>query len=40
MVRWVVLLDDLESDGKISYRTDLFPDRDGPFPEKYQVSWS
>ncbi len=40
MVRKVMLLDDLESDGKISYRNDLFPDRDGPFPEKYQVTWS
>ncbi len=40
MVRWVVLLDDLKSDGNISYRTDLFPNRDGPFPEKYQVTWS
>ncbi len=40
MVRQVVLLDDLESDGKISYRNQQFPDRDGPFPEEYQVTWS
>ena len=38
MVRQVVLLDDLDSGGKISYRNDLFPGRDGPFPEKYQVT--
>ena len=40
MVRQVVLLDDLKSDGEISYRNELFPDRDGPFPEEYQVTWS
>jgi cytochrome P450 len=40
MVRQVVLLDDLGSDGEISYRNDEFPDRDGPFPENYQVNWS
>ncbi len=41
MVRQVVLRDGLESDGKISYiRRDLFPDRDGPFPEAYRVTWS
>jgi cytochrome P450 len=40
MVRQVVLLDDLTSDGEISYRNDLFPDRDGPFPENYQVTWA
>ena len=40
MVRQVVLLDDLKSDGKFSYRYKLFPDRDGPFPEEYQVTWS
>ena len=41
MVRQVLLLDDLESEGKISYvNEDFFPDREGPFPEKYQVSWS
>lgn len=39
MVRQVVLLDDLESDGKISYRNRLFPDRDGPFPEAYKLNW-
>jgi cytochrome P450 len=40
MVRQVVLLEDLASTGKISYRNDLFPDHDGPFPEDYQVTWS
>jgi len=40
MVRQAVLLDNLRSDEKISYRNDLFPDREGPFPEKYIVSWS
>ena len=40
MVRQVVLLDGLKSDGTISYRNHLFPDRDGPFPEAYQVTWS
>ena len=39
MVRQVVLLDDLRSDGKISYRNRLFPDRDGPFPEEYKLKW-
>ncbi len=39
MVRQVVLLDDLKSDGEISYRNDLFPDRDGPFPERYELKW-
>ncbi len=39
MVRQVVLLDDLKSDGKISYRNRLFPDRDGPFPEAYKLNW-
>ncbi len=39
MVRQVVLLDDLKSDGKISYRNRLFPDRDGPFPEEYKLKW-
>ena len=39
MVRQVVLCGDLRSDAKISYRNALFPDRDGPFPEKYPVSW-
>ena len=40
MVRQVVLLDDLRSDGAISYRNEDFPDRDGPFPEKFHLSWS
>ncbi len=42
MVRQVVLLDDLKSDGKISYlNIEQFPDRDvGPFPEVYRVTWS
>jgi cytochrome P450 len=39
MVRQVVLLDDLKSDGKISTRNRLFPDRDGPFPEEYKLKW-
>jgi len=40
MVRQVVLLDDLNSADTISYRYHLFPDRDGPFPERYEVSWT
>ena len=40
MVRQVVLLDDLDSDGGINYRNKTFPDRDGPFPEEYRVTWS
>lgn len=40
MVRQVVLLDDVKSDGEISYRRKEFPDRDGPFPEEYKVTWS
>jgi hypothetical protein len=40
MVRQVVLLDDLKSDGEISYRNKMFPDRDGPFPEKYLLKWT
>ncbi len=39
MVRQVVLLDDLKSEGEISYRNRLFPDRDGPFPEEYKLNW-
>ena len=39
MVRQVVLLDDLKSEGEISYRNRLFPDRDGPFPEEYNLKW-
>ena len=39
MVRQVVLLDDLKSDGEISYRNRLFPERDGPFPEEYKIDW-
>ncbi len=40
MVRQVVLLDDLKSDGEISYRNQEFLDRDGPFPENYLLAWS
>jgi hypothetical protein len=40
MVRQVILRDNLEGLGKISYRNELFPDRDGPFPEKYELKWS
>lgn len=40
MVRQVMLLEGLESDGKISYRNDRFPGRDGPFPEKYELKWA
>jgi len=40
MVRQVVLLENLKADGKISYEnTTYFPDKNGPFPESYQVSW-
>jgi cytochrome P450 len=41
MVRQVVLLDDITSRGEISYvNEEFFPDRPGPFPEYYPVSWS
>jgi len=40
MVRQVVLRGDLKGNGKISYRNEELPDRDGPFPEEYRVSWS
>jgi hypothetical protein len=40
MVRQVILRDNLESLGGISYRSELFPDRDGPFPEKFGLKWS
>ena len=40
MVRQVVLRNDLKSQGKISFINPLFPDREGPFPESYKVSWS
>jgi len=40
MVRQAVLRDNLESLGDISYRSELFPDRDGPFPEKFELKWS
>src|SRR3546814_5947036 len=40
MVRQVLLLGDLRSDGPISYRNDCFPDRDGPFPEQYRIARS
>lgn len=40
MVRQAVLLDDLRTDDRISYRKDMFPDRDGPFPEHYDISWT
>ena len=40
MVRQVILRDNLESLGEISYRNEIFPDRDGPFPEKFELKWS
>jgi len=41
MVRQVVVLNDLTSQGEISYvNKEFFPGREGPFPEFYQVSWS
>ncbi len=41
MVRQIVLLDDLGSDEQISYcNKEIFPDRDGPFPEAYNVQWT
>ena len=40
MVRQVILRDNLESLGRINYRNELFPDRDGPFPEKFELKWS
>lgn len=40
MVRQVLLCADLKSQGAISYRHALFPDRDGPFPEAYPVRWT
>ena len=40
MVRQVILRDNLEGVGGISYRSELFPDRDGPFPEKFELKWS
>ena len=40
MVRQVVLRQDIKSKGKFNYRYRLFPDRDGPFPEPYELEWS
>ena len=40
MVRQVVLRGDLKGEGKISYVNKELPDRDGPFPEAYRVSWA
>ncbi|MCY4531321.1 MAG: cytochrome P450 [Gammaproteobacteria bacterium] len=40
MVRQVIMRDNLKSLGKISYRSELFNDRDGPFPEKFELKWS
>ena len=40
MVRQIILRDNLESLGGISYRSGHFPDRDGPFPEKFKLKWS
>ena len=40
MVRQAVLRQDIKSKGKINYRNKLFPDRDGPFPEQYELEWS
>jgi cytochrome P450 len=39
MVRQIVLLDCLASQGNISYVDPEISDRDGPFPENYEVSW-
>lgn len=40
MVRQVMLLDDIKAEGKICYiNKDVFPEREGPFPEKYKVTW-
>jgi len=40
MVRQVLLLGDLRSEGPIRHRNEAFPDREGPFPEQYRVAWS
>ena len=40
MVRQVVVMENLGSDDRISYINDKFPDRHGPFPERYQISWN
>lgn len=40
MVRQVVMMQNLGSDDRLSYVNELFPDRQGPFPEKYAVRWS
>lgn len=39
MVKQTLLLDNLNSDDKISFINDLFPDRHGPFPESYKINW-
>ena len=40
MVRQVLLRDNLAAAGPIDFRSETFPDRDGPFPEKYEVTWA
>lgn len=40
MVKQVLLLENLQSKGEICYiNQQFFPDRPGPFPEKYQLHW-
>ena len=39
MVRHAVLLPELKADGAVSYRNDTFPTFDGPFPERFDISW-
>lgn len=40
MVKQVLLLENLQSKGDICYvNQQFFPDRPGPFPEKYQLHW-
>lgn len=40
MVKQVLLLENLHSNGDISYvNQQFFPDRIGPFPEQYQLRW-
>ncbi len=40
MVKQTLLMDNLSSDDKISYINDKFPERHGPFPEKYHIQWA
>lgn len=40
MVKQVLLLEDLHSQGEISYvNQQFFPDRPGPFPESFRLKW-